>query len=170
MSDPLILSLIPKGSPEHPRFLIANQLCEYWTGAEWSHDEDHALLFVDEATAGCARTALLAVYDHDKSVFRVTAPVEIEIRSNSAPDLRALQLWLMQAARLYVDYRQCGNGPTDDGVVLMSIDWKRLLRETQSNSTFRNVPAGPRLGHCYVLGMADQWVLPLDSPRRQRWG
>jgi len=126
MNDPLILSLIPRGCPEHPRFLIANQLCEYWTGENWSGDEDDALLFADEGTAGRASTALLNLHAQDKPAFRVTAPVEIEIRSDSAPDLRALQLWLTKAARLFVDYRQCGNGPTKDGVVLLSIDWSRL--------------------------------------------
>ena len=129
MANPLILSLIPKGCPEHPRFLIANQLCEYWTGEIWSGEEDDAVLYADEITAGRVSTELLSEHTQDKPLFRVTAPVDVEIRSDSPPDHRALQFWLMKAVRLFVDYRQCGNGPTDDGVVLLSIDWKQLEEE-----------------------------------------
>ena len=84
------------------------------------------MLYADEVTAGRVSTELLSEHAQDKPVFRFSAPVEVEIRSDQPPDHRALQLWLMQAARLYVDYRQCGNGPTKDGVVLLSIDWTQL--------------------------------------------
>lgn len=51
------------------------------------------------------------------------APVEIEIRADSPPELTALKLWLMRAARLFVNYRQPG---LPDATTLLSIDWTEL--------------------------------------------
>ncbi len=129
MSDPLILSVIPKGHPNHLRFILSNQLKQIWTGEDWCYDESKALLFSDENKLGEVCEQLLKESAHDKPVYRFTAPVEIEIRSGSVPCILDLQFWLMNAARLYVDYLQCGNGPTEDGVVLISIDWTKMLEE-----------------------------------------
>jgi hypothetical protein len=119
----LVLSLIPKGQPEHPRYLVANQLRQFWTGDEWSPDENHALLFANETEVAWACTEILTEHAKDKPVFRFVAPVEIEIRSDDPTDLRSVQLWLMRAARLYVDYKQDG---LSDGTAILSIDWTKL--------------------------------------------
>lgn len=123
MSNPLILSLIPKGQPDHPRFLLANQHRQFWSGEDWSHDEDDGLLFANEVDAGWACAEILTEHAKSKPVFRFVAPVEIEIRSDRRPDFRAVQLWLMRAARLYVDYKQDG---LSDGTAILSIDWLEL--------------------------------------------
>ena len=62
------------------------------------------------------------------TVAPALAPVEIELRSDSAPDLVDVQLWLMRAARLYVDYKQDG---LSDGTAILSIDWKQLKETTE---------------------------------------
>ena len=123
MSKPLVLSLIARGRPEHPRFLIANQHRKFWTGHDWSHNEDEGLLFANEVDAGWACTEILTEHSKDKPVFRFVAPVEIEIRSASPPDLADIQLWLIRAASLYVDYKQSG---LSDGTAILSINWKQL--------------------------------------------
>lgn len=119
----LVLSLIPKGQPEHPRFLISNQHRQFWTGDEWSHNEQSATLFANETEVAWACTEILTEHVKEKPAFRFVAPVEIEIRSDDPPDLRSVQLWLMRAARLYVDYKQ---GGLSDGTAILSIDWTKL--------------------------------------------
>jgi len=123
MPKPLVLSLIPKGQPEHPRYLVANQLQQFWTGDNWSHDEDEGLLFANETEVSWASSKILTEHAKDKPLFRFIAPVEIEIRSDEPPDFGALQCWLMHAARLYVDYTQPG---LSDGTLILSIDWTKL--------------------------------------------
>ncbi len=126
MPNPLILSLIPKGRPDHPRYLVANHHRQFWTGEGWSPDENHGLLFADETEAGWASAKILTDHAKGKPVFRFVAPVEIEIRSDSPPDFGALQGWLMHAARLYVDYHQPG---LSDGTAILSIDWTKLKQD-----------------------------------------
>ena len=124
----LVLSLISKGCPDHTRFLIANQNKQFWTGDGWSHEEDEGLLFADETEVGDVCTEILTKYSKDKPIFRFVAPVEIEIRSDKPPDLQAIQLWLMRAARLYVDYQQDG---LSDGTAILSIDWLKLKEASE---------------------------------------
>ena len=115
----LVLSLIPIGHPDHPRFLIANQNKQFWTGTGWSDVEDHGLLFADEREIGNVATKILTAHCGDKKVFRFTVPVEIEIRSDEPPSIEVVRAWLMRAVRLYVDYHQ---GQLVDGVGLVSLN------------------------------------------------
>ena len=123
MSNPLVLSLITKGCPDHPRFLISDQLHRYWTGDEWSPDEQAGLLFQNENEAGRVCFQILGSHFKDKPSFHFTAPVQIEVRGKNPPDLMELKLWLIRAARLYVDYRKEGLG---DGTVILKIRWGEL--------------------------------------------
>ena len=115
----LVLSLIPKGHPDHPRFLIANQDKQFWTGDGWSHVEDHGLLFADEREIGNVASKILTSHCGDKPVFRFSVPLEIEIRSDKPPAITDVRWWLMRAVRLYVDYHQ---GQLGDGVGLVSLN------------------------------------------------
>lgn len=126
MSNPLVLSVIPKGNPNHRRFMLSNQLKQVWNGTDWSFDESKALLFANENELGKACEQILKESLHDKTVFRFTAPVTVEVLSDFVPCMLDLQFWLIHAARLYVDYLQCGNGPNEGGVVLLSIDWTKM--------------------------------------------
>jgi len=123
MSNNPILSLVPKGHPDHPRFLIANQHCQFWTGNDWSHDEEDGLLFVDEGNAGRVCTEILNESFRDKPVYRFTAPVQVEFRGDRQPDLEEFRLWLIRAVRLYADYQVPG---LSDGTTILSIDWNQL--------------------------------------------
>ncbi len=123
MSKPPVLSLIPKGSPDHPRFILANQRQEFWTGVEWSTDEDNGLLFANIKDVAQVTSELLSEATKNKRCFKFVAPVEIEVRADEPPDLTALMIWLMKAARLFTDYRQPG---LPDATTLLSVDWTEL--------------------------------------------
>ena len=115
--------LIPKGTPEHPRFIIANQHEQVWTGDNWSHDEDDGLLFASERDAGRVACEILTEATKGKRSFKFTSPIEVEVRADESPDLTELILWLMRASRLFVDYRQPG---LPDATTLLSIDWTEM--------------------------------------------
>jgi len=123
MSIP-VLSLIPRGCPDHPRFILADLQRGFWTGNSWSDDEHEGLLFATERDAGRVAVEILSAATKDMPVYSFTAPIELEVRSNHPPDLQGLMLWLMRAARLYVDYQQTG---LTDGTAMLSIDWTKLV-------------------------------------------
>jgi len=125
MSDPPIISVVPKGTPDHPRYVISDQRHRVWDGTGWNDDENAGLLFADERELGQVVRDLLLGQCGDKPTFVFTAPVQIEVRSNEPPDLIDLKLWLIRAARLYMDSR-LGNGPLNGSVVLISINWLDL--------------------------------------------
>lgn len=127
MEPRLVLSVQPRGTPNHPRYLISDQLSRVWTGKDWSFNESDGLLFDGEDVAGDAcRELLLDQYD-TKPAFRFTAPVTIEIRSDRPPDLETVRWWLIKAARLYTVSKH-GNGP-HDGLALVSINWLDLTED-----------------------------------------
>lgn len=122
MSIP-VLSLIPRGCPDHPRFIIADLRRGFWTGDGWSDDEHEGLIFATEREAGRVACELLSEATKNMPVYSFTAPIELEVRSNHPPDLQGLMLWLMRAARLYVDYQKPGISET---TAILSIDWTTL--------------------------------------------
>jgi len=123
MSKPPVLSLIPKGSPDHPRFILANQHQEFWTGDDWSRNENDGLLLANMRDVARVTTELLTETTKGKRSFKFVAPVEVEIRGDSPPDLTALMVWLMKSARLFVDYKVPG---LSDSTAILSIDWTEL--------------------------------------------
>ncbi|MEZ6049073.1 MAG: hypothetical protein R3C11_26565 [Planctomycetaceae bacterium] len=123
MSPYPALSLIPTGNPKHIRFVISKLPRLYWTGADWSPQLKDALLFDDEQVAGKAAFEVLSQSSEASRKFRFVAPIEVEVRSDEAPDLLHLQVWLMKASRLYVDYNQAG---LPNATALLSIDWTEM--------------------------------------------
>ena len=131
MPDPPILSVIPKGTPAHPRYVLSDQRHQVWTGSGWSPDQNAGLLFVSERELGQVVRDIVLEQCSDKPAFVFTAPVKIEVRSDEPPDLVELKLWLMRAARLYLNNYECGNGPVSESVVLLSIDWLNLTKTVE---------------------------------------
>ena len=123
MPDLPVLSLISKGYPDYPRFILANQQRQVWTGDNWSHVENDGLLFESERDAGRVAWEILIDATKDKRSYRFIAPIEVEIRADQPPDLMQVMLWLMRASRLYLDYRKPG---LSDATGLLSIDWTEL--------------------------------------------
>jgi hypothetical protein len=131
MSNPHVLTILPKGTPAHPRFVIANQLGKVWTGQAWSAEEANGLLFADEDVVGRVCRELLLGQAAEKPVCRFTASIEIEIRSDKKPEWAAVAFWAIRAVQLTVDYHRNGSGPVSGGVAVLRIDWA-TLREIES--------------------------------------
>ena len=111
----LVLSTILKGTPDQPRYILANQSKNFWTGKGWTEDENDALLFHDETEIGQLSDTLHRIENLDRPVTKFVAPVEVEVFGDV--DFDKVQKWLMNASRLYVA------GGQD---AILSIDWNQL--------------------------------------------
>ena len=123
METPFVLSLIPKGTPNHPRFVIGNQV-QVWTGNEWSLDEHEGLLFGSEDDAHNACVGMAEF--EGKPAFRFTCPLHIEIRCDLPPDLDDLKIWLARNARLFVNDAPNEIGVEHDGLAVVKVDFYEL--------------------------------------------
>ena len=126
MSDPLILTALAKGTSAHPRFMIADQFGRVWTGKAWSDDENDGLLFADLSDLGPVCREILLGQAAEKPVFRFSATIEIEVRSDTKPTWIDVAVWGIRAVQLSVDYHQHGSGPVSGGVAILTIDWGKV--------------------------------------------
>ena len=125
MSD-LILSLVATGTPEHPRFLIADPNENFWTGEDWSDEETDGCLFASVNDAGQTVQEILLAQHGDKPMRRFVAPVYVDVFSDTNLTQDQIKEWLVKVARLTMDAEAHGNGPVDDSLGLTLIDWNKL--------------------------------------------
>ena len=128
MSDPTIISVVPKGTPTIPATSSAISDIESGTGQIGTTTKTAGLLFADERELGQAVRDLLLRQCGDKPTFVFTAPVQIEVRSNEPPDLSHLKLWLIRAARLYMDRAHSERAAERHAMVLLSINWLDMTK------------------------------------------
>ena len=95
MSDPHVLTVLPKGTPAHPRFVIADQLGKVWTGDDWSDDDSSGLLFADLDALGPVCREILLGQAAEKPVSRFLASIEIEVRSDKKPEWAEVAVWAL---------------------------------------------------------------------------
>src|SRR4051812_40388759 len=100
MSRPVILSLVAKGPPEFPRYLISNPSGQVWTGEGWSPDEDEGLLYGDNSDAAKEVQRLLMTEYADKPVRRFRAPIYLDLFADEAVSEHDLKAWLVKVSRL----------------------------------------------------------------------
>lgn len=111
--QPIILSLIPRGTPEFPRYSISDQYLRYWTGETWSEQgkDQGAVLYSSANEALTEMNRLLVVEHADLTLTRYVAPLYIELRAETPISLHDLTMWLFKATKLIIDSPQHGNGP-----------------------------------------------------------
>ena len=125
MSD-LILSLVSTGPPEHPRYLISDPQCKFWTGSEWSDEEVDGCLFASVNDAGRVVQELLLAQHDNKPVRRFIAPVYLDLYADTHLTIDQITEWLAKVARLTMDAEMHGNGPVAESLGLTMIDWSKL--------------------------------------------
>ena len=120
MLSPFVLSIISKCTPQHPRYLIGNQV-QVWTGDHWSLDEDDGLLFASEEEA---KTSCMSMSEFcQKPNHRFTCQIEFEVKADSAPDINALRGWLSKNARLYVNDGLSSLDGEHDSLIVAKVDF-----------------------------------------------
>lgn len=122
----LILSIIATGPPQHPRFQIADPQQRFWTGSGWSEEEAEGRLYVSVNDAGRAIQEILLAEHGEKPLRRFTAPVHVDLYSDSELSLDQLSDWLLKVSRLVMDTETHGNGPVAGSLGLTWIDWSKL--------------------------------------------
>lgn len=114
-TQPVVLSVITRGSVDFPRYLIADQWLRYWTGEHWSEqkDEQEAIVYLTSQDA-LREIHRLMVDKHDNMpVYHFKAPVYIELFTSNKVSKEDLQQWLYRTTKLIVDSTKHGNGPFD---------------------------------------------------------
>lgn len=126
--QPIVLSVVAAGTPEFPRFRVADQFLRYWTGSDWTEpqDEERGLLFSDSNTAchEVQRLLMLEYMDRPCRVFE--APVTLKLWTNQKVTRRQLIDWLAKVSKLVMDCPKLGNGPVDGSLGLCLIDWNKI--------------------------------------------
>lgn len=122
----LILSIISTGTPEHPRYQIADPHSKFWTGDGWSASEADARLYATVNDAGHAIQEILLAEHGDKPVRRFVAPLCVDLYSDTDLTMREIGNWLSKVARLTINAEKHGNGPVTDTLGLTWIDWSQL--------------------------------------------
>lgn len=120
MLNPFVLSIILKGTLQHPRFIIGNQV-QVWTGDHWSLDEEDGLLYASETEA---KSSCLAMTDFcQKPNHRFSCRIEFEVKADSPPDLNAIRGWLLKNARLYVNDGLSSMDGEHDSLIVAKVDF-----------------------------------------------
>jgi len=120
MFNPFVLSLIPKGTPTHPRYLIGNQV-QVWNGDSWSLDEEEGLLFASEAEA---KNSCLVMSDFcQMTTRRFSCRIEFEVKADSPTDINSLRNWLAKNARLYVNDGMSSLDGEHDSLIVAIVDF-----------------------------------------------
>lgn len=123
---PFVPSLVPAGTMQYPRWRIADQCLRYWTGTEWTENENQGTMYasVNEAAMDLQKLLLEHHGKQKKQVFQ--APVYLELYSDKEVSQAEVFNWLMRVARLIIDSPKHGNGPLQNTLGLVRIQWSEM--------------------------------------------
>jgi hypothetical protein len=126
--QPIILSVVNAGTPEFPRYLIANQFLQYFTGNGWTEqrDEKKALVYRDANDALETSSSLLLLKHEHLPVKFFQAPLYLQLHSPHEVSMAELKWWLFRATKLLVDSPRFGNGPVAGSLGICRIEYKEL--------------------------------------------
>ena len=112
-TQPVFLSLHNKGNTEFSRFVISDQYLRYWTGTDWSiqNDEDAALVYANAHAALEDMDQLLMMSYGKKPKSKYVAPLYIDLYSDQKVSKKQLRSWLVKVTKLIMDTTKHGNGP-----------------------------------------------------------
>jgi hypothetical protein len=125
---PIILTVTNAGTPEFPRYLIANQFLQYFTGDGWTRQGDQrgGLVYRDANDALQTTSSLLLLKHEHLPVKCFRAPLYLQLHSPDEVSMKELQLWLFRATKLLVDSPRYGNGPVAGSLGICRIEYSEL--------------------------------------------
>jgi len=113
------------GPPAFPRFAICDAAGHAWNGSSW---DGRPLLYADRSLVSndCVDLQRLeAAAKPHRAIVEV--PLRFEAFGDQPFDLELLRDWLVRNVGVTVDVTS-GSGPTQDSIVLGSIEWSRLAQ------------------------------------------
>jgi hypothetical protein len=125
---PIILSVVQAGTPEHPRFKVADQSMRYWTGELWSEpNEEHQGLLYANSIDACIETQWLLILEYmDKKHKRFKATMYLDLFCDENVPRDKLIRWLVRVSKLFLNNDEHGNGPLEGSLGLCRIEWGEL--------------------------------------------
>lgn len=128
-----MIHLSIKGTPEFPRYLITHQNGQFWSGTEWVPKEHQGHLYAD------ANEALKTTHDLYRTVYQdakftefFILPLTIEVHADTPLLPSQIRKWLRKALYVECNHQKYGNGPSDDSLILVRIDFSGLTHEAQN--------------------------------------
>ena len=126
--QPIILTVVSAGTPDFPRYLIANQFLQYFTGNGWTEQKSErgALVYRDANDALETSSSLLLLQHEHLPVKFFQAPLYLQLHSPKKVSMAELKWWLFRATKLLVDSPRFGNGPVAGSLGICRIEFKEL--------------------------------------------
>ena len=126
--QPVILTVVNAGTPEFPRYLIANQFLQYFTGSGWTEQKSErgALVYRDANDALETSSSLLLLKHEHLPVKFFHAPLYLQLHSPQEVSMAELKWWLFRATKLLVDSPRFGNGPVAGSLGICRIEYSEL--------------------------------------------
>jgi hypothetical protein len=126
--QPVILTVVNAGTPDFPRYLIANQFLQYFTGNGWTDQKSErgALVYRDANDALEMTSSLLLLKHEHLPVKFFRAPLYLQLHTPHEVSMRDLQMWLFRATKLLVDSPRFGNGPVAGSLGICRIEYSEL--------------------------------------------
>jgi hypothetical protein len=121
--QPIVLSLVPTGSPDLPRYRIADPSLNYWTGERWSEFEEDGIVFENANDGAKEIQKLLMLQYMNRPLRRFKAPVYLDLYTDHNVSKEEVVNWLGHVARLIMDAQTFGNGPIEGALGLIRIEW-----------------------------------------------
>jgi len=123
---PIILSVIPAGTPLAPRYRVASSDQRYWTGERWSKNEQDGLLYANSNDACIEAQRLLMLEYMDKKHRRFKAGVYLDLWCDEDVPRDKLIRWLVRVSKLFLNNNDHGNGPCKNALGTVSIEWGEI--------------------------------------------
>ena len=126
--QPIILTVVNAGTPDFPRYLIANQFLQYFIGNGWTEQKSErgALVYRDANDALETSSSLLLLKHEHLPVKFFQAPLYLQLHSSQQVSMQELKWWLFRATKLLVDSPRFGNGPVAGSLGICRIEFKEL--------------------------------------------
>jgi len=130
--QPFFMSVINLGTPEFPRYGIADHQLRYWNGDGWTKPEADSGARV-YATENAATEVMYGIMTQDhqhlpKKTYVV--PVYIEVFSDTDIPLRDPKWLLFRTTKVIVDSPRHGNGPVEGSLGTVRIEYSEMTEAT----------------------------------------
>lgn len=126
---PVILSVVPAGTPSFPRFRISDQFARYWNAIDgWTEPQNEAYgTLYDSANEACHEVRRLLMLEYGNLPCKTyKAPVYLHLYADKEVSKEDLQKWLVKVSKLLIDSPSHGNGPVEGSLGICILDWGEL--------------------------------------------
>jgi hypothetical protein len=119
------LEIHPVGTPQFPRFVIANDQGEVFDGDGWNKDQNRAMLYSEGPDVALAFNALQETMFKDCTLRKFAVTLNVRVRSAQPFTQKELEDYLERAVAIMLDHDK-GTGPTPNSMVQLDVIWAEM--------------------------------------------